>query len=201
MAKTIEQAIQDYINRGFGSMTKNDFEVWIFSQWIADPKNKEKSNYKISRELRIPESKVKRLRYEVDLNYQDTSDEEKNAQIIALLTKAQLKRNGAQIQFNVEDPVMRKYMDHLLKQAGYFADSSFNSEVVSLTIDDWGKLLEVTDSNSMAELLKKGKKKLNKSDLTARELLDIFLKNVAESSGKAVGGFTIAGIKSLLGLI
>lgn len=195
---TIKQAIEDYIKRGFGSMTKNDFEVWIFSQWLADPKNKKKSNYVISRELRISESKVKRLRYEVDLNYQDTSDEEKNAQIIDLLGKAQLKRNGTHIQFNVENPVLRKYMDYLLKQAGYFADSSFNTEIVSLTINDWCKLLEVIDANAMESLLKKGKEVLNQSDLTARKLLDIFLEKIAESGGQAVVGFTFASIKSWL---
>ena len=198
---TIKQAIEDYIKKGFGSMTKNDFEVWIFGQWLAGSNNKQKSNYEISRELRIPETKVKRLRYEVDLQYQETSDEEKKAQIITLLEKAQLKPNGQQIQFNVENPVLRKYMDHLLKQAGYFADTSFSSEVVSLTINDWCKLLETIDANAMKSLLKKGKKVLNQSDLTARKLLDIFLEKMAESGGQVLGGFTIAGIKSLVGLI
>lgn len=27
---SVSDAIQAYLNRGFGTMTKNDFEIWIF---------------------------------------------------------------------------------------------------------------------------------------------------------------------------
>lgn len=198
---TVKDAIDVYLNKGFGSMNKSDFELWIFNEWISDHLHCTMSNYEISRELRLPESKVKKLRYEADLKYGNGTPEKRNEQIIALLEGAHLKRNGTQIQFVVEDVSLRKYIDHLLKQNGYFADSSFNSEVVSLTIDDWGKLLELTTTgNIMTDLLAKAKKKLNKSDLTSRELLDIFIKKVVEGAGTALGGFTIAGITKLLGL-
>lgn len=59
----IGDVLQAYVERGFGSMNKNDFEVWIFSQ-LMDGELKGKSNYDISTLLRMPESKVKRLAYE-----------------------------------------------------------------------------------------------------------------------------------------
>lgn len=31
---TLEKILDSYVNRGFGSMTKNDFEVWIFHQLL-----------------------------------------------------------------------------------------------------------------------------------------------------------------------
>ena len=47
-------------------MNKNDFEVFIFNEYR---KRGRKSNREMSLELKIPESKVKRLAYEADLKY------------------------------------------------------------------------------------------------------------------------------------
>lgn len=57
----IENVIQLYLKRGFGSMNKNDFEVWIFNEWrkLQDKKDKNLSDYAISKELKISETKVK----------------------------------------------------------------------------------------------------------------------------------------------
>ena len=65
------QVIESYINkRGFGSMNKNDFEVYIFSWLVLNHKDYQTaSDNEISRMLKIPESKVKRLRYEAELKY------------------------------------------------------------------------------------------------------------------------------------
>ena len=56
----MQDFIDNYLKRGFGSMNKNDFEVMIMHE-LLQGKLKGKSNYEISRELRVPESKVKRL--------------------------------------------------------------------------------------------------------------------------------------------
>ena len=58
----LASAISKYLERGFGSMNKNDFEVWIFHYLLQNELNG-KSNFDISVELRIPEQKVKRLKY------------------------------------------------------------------------------------------------------------------------------------------
>lgn len=52
----LDKTIQQYLDRGFGSMNKNDFEVWIFN-YLLQTKLKGKGNYAISIELRMPESK------------------------------------------------------------------------------------------------------------------------------------------------
>ena len=64
----LSSVINDYLSRGFGSMNKNDFEVWIFN-FLLQEKLKGKSNFEISIELKIPEQKVKRLKYEAELKY------------------------------------------------------------------------------------------------------------------------------------
>ena len=66
--RTID-TLQDFVEwyceeKGFGSMNKNDFEVFIFSRLLQIERFKGKSNYDLSILLHIPESKIKRLRYE-----------------------------------------------------------------------------------------------------------------------------------------
>jgi hypothetical protein len=51
--------LSDYLSRGFGSMNKNDLEVWVFNQLLQDPNKQNYSDYDFSIELRIPQTKVK----------------------------------------------------------------------------------------------------------------------------------------------
>lgn len=71
----LKTVINKYLTRGFGSMNKNEFEVWIFHYLLSNRFINE-NNYDISIQLRIPETKVKRLRYEAELKYGDPKDEE-----------------------------------------------------------------------------------------------------------------------------
>lgn len=143
----IKEALDCYIRRGFGSMTKNDFEVWIFNELLKGDL-KSKSNYEISRVLQIPESKVKRLRYEADLRYSSIDDTERRLYEILnqCLTTAHIKDNGndVQVQFAIEDRTVRKHLEFKLKQYGDFVDSSFNSEIISVRSDGLKRLYEST---------------------------------------------------------
>ena len=67
------------INR-FGSMTKNDYEVALFHEMLRAGLN-DKTDFQISLLLHIPETKIKRLRYEATLRYlsQDNGDQYKVA--------------------------------------------------------------------------------------------------------------------------
>ena len=198
---TIYDVIDEYLNRGFGSMTKNDFEVWIFHQLLQN-QLKDKSNYEISRRLKIPESKVKRLRYEADLKFVDEkeSEERRKQELNRLLEKAVVKRSGTLIQFVVEDPALRKYLDYKLKQKNTFSDSSFNSEIVSISIDDYEILLEMSDisGKEIKQLLDAAKKKLNDKSLTLKGLLQILIKGFTEGLGQGLGGLSITGLFNLL---
>ena len=156
---SVSDDIQAYLSHGFGSMTKNDFEVWIFNYLLQNrPPNT--SNFDFSVELRIPESKVKRLRYEASLKYGNPANTTQyNEAFQNLLTYVNLKKGSKDvIQFAVEDMQLRKYLDSILKKKGRFADTSFNSEVVSITIDDLAILLDATSTEKQKkEVLGKAK--------------------------------------------
>ncbi len=191
----LDKTIQQYLDRGFGSMNKNDFEVWIFN-YLLQHKLKGKGNYAISIELRMPESKVKRLKYEARLKYGDTKDANIYAEELeSLLSKAQLKKNGTCVQFVVEDIQLRKYLDSLLKQDGRFSDTSFNTEIVSIDADDLEFLMRTIFRNKdWKEFETKAKKLLDTDKVTFKGLFKKFAESAVGRVGKQTVDLTFAGI-------
>ena len=193
----LADAINEYLDRGFGSMTKNDFEVWIFDQLLQD-KLDGMSNFDISAELRIPESKVKRLRYEASLKYGDPKNTTRyNAKFHNLLDKVNLKKGSKNIiQFAVEDMQLRKYLESILKKNGRFADTLLNTEVVSIKIDDLAILLDETCTPEQKT------KFMQKTSKPFKEIITEALQNVADSAGTAsINTIVSMGLTTLMSVI
>ena len=90
--------LEDYVNHRFGSMNKNDFEVLIFNA-ILNSDLEETSNYKLSRILKIPESKVKRLKYEADLVYNEAGSDDQLRVLEQVLKKRDLKEQKGKYNY------------------------------------------------------------------------------------------------------
>lgn len=139
MATSQNPFIQTYLDRGFGSMTKNDFEVMIFAELIQTSLHG-MSDYQISRDLRIHESKVKRLRYEASLKYNILSEEDYRLMFKEIAQNAIIK--DEKIILSIEDISLRKFINFKLKKNGKFSDTSFNSEIVVIRSKDFAELLK-----------------------------------------------------------
>ena len=125
---SVADAIKEYLNHGFGSMTKNDFEVWIFHQLLCG-ELKGNTNREISIALRIPDTKVKRLRYEADLKWGSPGDDSAyHDALVKVIEKAILVKNRTQILLVIEDTALLKYLDAKMKNANVAWDKSFNTE-------------------------------------------------------------------------
>lgn len=134
---TLTDIINEYVNRGFGSMTKNDFEVWIFHQLLCGQLHG-KTNREISITLRIPDSKVKRLRYEADLKWGSPNDESTYHNALTdVINKARLVRGRTQILLVIEDTALLKYLDAKMKSANVSWDRSFNSENIYIDFEQY----------------------------------------------------------------
>lgn len=163
----LSEAIENYLKRGFGSMNKNDFEVFIFNEIIKSPKHKGKSNYDLSCNLRIPETKVKRLRYEANLKYPLDENAIKAIFKEYLEFAKMLPDNTRPIEICIEDDTVRKYIISLLKKGHRFSDSSFNSEIMRMTVDDFSYILDnVCNDEEKERLLEKIKDNKLKKQFT-----------------------------------
>lgn len=193
----LAEIIQTYLNRGFGSMNKNDFEVWIFNEWRKLQDN-DLSDYQISKELKISETKVKRLKYEADLKYSSDNDEKKlQEQFFELLKNAKYKKENSKIQFVIKDKLLRGYINDCLEKDGRFIDSSFNSNIVSIHVDDFSFLLDEFEYVDKEEILKEAKNRAESyhdfpvkfSDIIKEKLKDLGKEYVGELTTESICNF------------
>ena len=151
-----------YLNRGFGTMNKNDFEVLFFYLMQTYGDLGDKSNFALAKELEISEARVKRLAYEADLKYKKESDNELRGRFLSLLGKAKLQKDKAGIRFVVEDKYLRSSIYEDLKSDGFFLDYSFNTEIVTIQKDALIKLLDKYYSDDQKDEISKEYKRVKK---------------------------------------
>ena len=109
------QGIDDFILRlvnNFGKINKNDLEIELMHLLLINDCSSI-SDYRMSKMLRVPETKIKRLRYETSLVYQD-NEEELKEKIIVILTNTRIKIHDTKLQIAVNDKYLRNYISDLL---------------------------------------------------------------------------------------
>ena len=200
MAKNddLQTLLDKYLEKGFGSMNKNDFEVFIFSRLLLN-RYSGMNDYQISTELRIPISKVKRLRYEADLKYPVQMDYK--ALFVKAMTGARYDSEKPIIVFSIENISLRQYLRNLLMQRGNFYDSSFNSDIVKVSENDFLCLLEDICLNEDDK--KDIKSTINKnSDKDVPHLIVRAVASVAKSvGGDALSELTSIGLEKLIPVV
>lgn len=165
--KNIGSYVDDYLQRGFGSMNKNDFEVFIFSWLTSFGSCQDKTDYAISCELKIPESKVKRLRYEAGLRYGTANESDYWQQLRKALKSAQYRSTGnGGLRLSIPDKQLRLFLKDQLQHDNRFFDSSFAENVVVLDVEDFLYLADNFFSEAdKAELIVQAKKASNGATL------------------------------------
>lgn len=157
-----------YFGRGFGSMNKNELEVLFFHLLKKFGDIQGSSNFQLARTLHIPESKVKRLAYEAELTYQMEDSKALQERFLLLLEKAKIIKENGTLRFVVEDKYLRSTIYEDLKQRGYYLDTSFNSEIVSIHKEALIELLDLyyedDKKKELVETYKSVRKKAGKAD-------------------------------------
>lgn len=148
----------------FNSISKSDYDVAFFHVLMENGYG-EKSDFELSRLLMLTETKIKNLRYRCNLVY--PMDENYERQLMDILQNAAYKRDGNRIQFCVKDKMLRSYANNLLTEDGNFADSSFNSDIISLTpmdmVDLMVKLYDGNKNNDYEQVRKLVRNSMDKS--------------------------------------
>ena len=218
-AKDLAGVIQCYLEKGFGSMNKNDFEVWIF-HYLLSNQYKSKKDYEISIALGIPLTKVKRLRYEAGLKYGENGESCKDIKELKvyysesfnkLLDNLHFVRNGEFLMFVVEDISFRKYLEFTLRDAGHLTDGSFSSDIITMNFEAFDFLLKhFWTEEEYEEFLKKAeqekKKKTGKTEKITvigllKELGKTALNTTVSELVKKGFSFSIKALPYLIELI
>ena len=191
MADKLDSFIDKYLERGFGSMNKNDFEVWIFNEMLQMDEYKNLGNYDLSLKLHIPESKIKRLRYESSLRYSAKSKDDYKQDVRKLLQQAQLRAADKKIVLQVEDVMLKLYVSSILKQSGRSVDSSFNPELVVIHINDFQYLAESIFTKDEVEEILSEAKKSSKVGVDWSKIMEIVISGAISGVASGVTSMVI----------
>ena len=127
--------LKKYLLNGFGAMTKSEMDILIFHLLSQSEKLKDESNYIIANELKITESKVKSLRLNAALKYNQANHKAVLANIVLRIIGEMEKPdfNDGQVMITIENPVEQRELDRAIKLAGRNIEHGFNKELFKIS--------------------------------------------------------------------
>ena len=164
-----------YLDKGFGVMNKTEIETLFYHVFRKHGLLTGRC-FDDSFKLQIPEAKARRLIYEAQVKYTNRDRDELDSYLRTAvgdcLTKAFIVKNNTEIRFVIEDKYLRIALNAKLRDNHYFADTSFNKDIVSLNEQAFNEMVKLLVPNFQKEqVLKK---------LTAVKLSDEVKRKAAE---------------------
>ena len=155
--KFADEFLRHYLRNGMGSLSKSDVDALVMHLLdkyihVNGIPLQQKSNQALSETLRIPLTKVKRLRYEAGLKFGVSVGliaKQRFAECLSLAvihvvpTTEKGKNSKPIINVIIEDTLARNWIQDQLKSQGILSDTSFNREIVSTDANDFLRLLEL----------------------------------------------------------
>ena len=147
-----------YFDKGFGLMNKTEIET-LFYHVLKEHRLLEGKCYQDSFVLKIPEAKARKLLYESQVKY-GTNDTDEMLQYLrkavgSYLKNAYFSKNNNEIRFAIEDKYTRIALLAKLRDNNFFADTSFNRDIISLDEEALTKLVLLlvpnTEKNEVLE--------------------------------------------------
>lgn len=139
-----------YLEKGFGVMNKTEFETLLYyvlrKYGLLTGKCFDDSFI-----LRIPEAKARKLIYESQVKYsnrnKDAFDSYLRKSVGECLAHAFLVKNNKEIRFAIEDKYLRIALNAKLREKHYFADTSFNKDIISLDENAFKEMVSILVPN------------------------------------------------------
>ncbi|MDO3377831.1 hypothetical protein [Geoalkalibacter halelectricus] len=137
------QFIQHFLQNGFGSLPKREIEVLVMHLLLEDGclgESAQIDHHQLSMLLKLPETRVRSLVYEVELKYGQQPDAVDG--IIGLIDKGRYEIVGTKVRFAVHSPLLKQFLEYEIRQLDGVSDGSFGKHIVTLELSTFQKLLE-----------------------------------------------------------
>ncbi|GAB5501010.1 MAG: hypothetical protein PsegKO_33210 [Pseudohongiellaceae bacterium] len=130
-----DKFIEVFLSQGFGSLPKSEIDLLVFHLLTKSAEYKNKSNYEFSTLLRITESKVKSLRLNSALKYEDINSKAILSKIVLRFTNSEqfAEFEGGKVELSLENPIEKRELENFLKVRGHHAEYALNTEVLRIS--------------------------------------------------------------------
>jgi len=145
--KFCELFLAEYLKNGLGvGFSKRDLDVLIFYLLLKDGRyNMPADIYKVCRDFKLSETKVRNLYQDVQLRYNQYDEKIAKKKFIEVVKSesVELRRNKLTfITFIIRDPLLRQYFEEWVAKVNGFTDSSFNRNLVTVSKKTFSMILD-----------------------------------------------------------
>ena len=151
----VKNFIRFYLDPAFGSRSKSEIDLKVF-ELLEKYGYLDDDYYNVSRKLKITPARAKNLILNAKLRIETQSDTEwMYKEFIEEIKKLGYKtdpKNGSVIVFSLPDMLLKEYLKFKLRSDGKIWDSSFNSELVRVSIDDF---LDIISDGELKKKIKR----------------------------------------------
>lgn len=133
--KYFNEISANYFSRNFGMFSKSEMDLLMFKFFIENLENSSAfiSDYEISRQLGITQSRVKNLRIKKDLIY-GSDDFSWKDEFIKYTKYAKFDKTTERVTINIIDPVVHIELQHYIEEMGLYNETQLNSKLFQLKI-------------------------------------------------------------------
>ena len=187
----LDDFMEVYMDKGFGVMNKTEIETLMYHVFKKHGLLTGKC-FDDSFKLQIPEAKARKLIYESQVKYAGRNEDELTAylrkSVGQCLTHAFLSKNGKEIRFAIEDRYLRVALNAKLRANHYFADTSFNKDIISLDENAFREMILMLVPNFQKDevLAKLNAVKLTEETIAKDDAKEIVKDSIKEIFDKAI---------------
>ncbi len=187
-----------YFDKGFGIMNKTEIETLIY---FALKKHSLLTGkcFDDSQKLQITEAKARKLIYESQVKYEKRDKNALDAYLRKYigdcLVHATFVKNNKEISFAIEDKYIRIALNAKLRENHYFADTSFNKDIISLNETTFQRMVAILVPNYQRDVVLE---KLTAIDIEKNKNINDFVSSFIK---EAMLQGSIEGIKQIGELI
>jgi hypothetical protein len=178
----IQRFFEDYFKYGLGSLSKKEVDILILKlilEDLLDKNNQELDVFKLARDLKISVTKLRNLIKEVQIRFNQVSDDVVKRRIVYIFQTNRWKLEGNQIHISIVDPLLRERFLELIYKANSFADYSFNNEILKIDIDVFVLIISNLSGKSLDEIISSLPDLIIKDEkLVTAESSNVVIKNI-----------------------
>lgn len=167
-----------YFNKNFGTISKSDFEVLLFSEFITHMKSvgKPSDDYTVSKELGITQSRVRSLKERMELRYPSNHDWRDD--FVRLLPKAKYDKDKKVVKVVVDDVNLLSEIRHYIETKGWYDEYSLNRKLLSIPVSCFvDVIVKDEDINKLfSDETKRKVRKIKSNNSSVKEFLKDFSK-------------------------
>jgi hypothetical protein len=180
--------VEAFATPAFGAISKTEIDNLVFALLVdVGALEPNAQVYEIARDLNVTPAKARNLLFQWQLRSMGDGAALKD-DLMTALTSVRFANEGNLLVFGIESPLLREELRSRLKRMGVYADASFSSEMVRLSVKHFVDFLDVfldkeTKESTHRALIRDGQV----TDKSFKAVAFRILKGIAKKAAGEVG--------------